>query len=143
MSKFVNFSQTSLLTLSYFLALGNTAHAVSLNFNTVVNNGDLIPDTNYHIQMASGVITDADGNAYAGISDETTLNFTVNDTAPPGCGTDVETFYGSSTNNEGHVAPSICNNEAATINPAGINAAASPGIPVLWVRSRRGRARGN
>ena len=46
MSKLVYCSQTSLLSLSCFLALGNTAHAVSLNFNTVVNNGDLVPDTN-------------------------------------------------------------------------------------------------
>ena len=42
---------------------------------------DLIPDTNYNIQLASGVITDFSGNPYAGINDSTTLNFTT--TADP------------------------------------------------------------
>jgi methionine-rich copper-binding protein CopC len=37
---------------------------------------DLVPNTTYNIQIASGVITDLAGNAYAGISDDTTLNFT-------------------------------------------------------------------
>ena len=39
----------------------------------------LIPNTSYNIQIASGVITDTEGNAYAGISDSTTLNFTTTD----------------------------------------------------------------
>ncbi len=43
---------------------------------------DLIPNASYHIQMPSGVITDADGNAYAGISDETTLNYTTVTASP-------------------------------------------------------------
>ncbi len=37
---------------------------------------DLLIDNNYFIQMESGVIVDTAGNAYAGISDDTTLNFT-------------------------------------------------------------------
>ncbi|HYD95417.1 MAG TPA: Ig-like domain-containing protein [Noviherbaspirillum sp.] len=36
----------------------------------------LLASTGYNIQMASGVITDVAGNAYAGISNATTLNFT-------------------------------------------------------------------
>jgi methionine-rich copper-binding protein CopC len=36
---------------------------------------DLIPDTNYYIQIAAGVILDANGHAYAGISDTETLDF--------------------------------------------------------------------
>ncbi len=37
---------------------------------------DLILNTNYHIQIASGVIQDVNGHAYEGIDDSTTLNFT-------------------------------------------------------------------
>ena len=36
---------------------------------------DLNPDTDYHILIDSGAITDMEGNPYAGINDETTLNF--------------------------------------------------------------------
>jgi Ca2+-binding RTX toxin-like protein len=50
--------------------------------NTVIINPteDLLTDSNYFIQLDEGVITDLAGNAYAGINDETTLNFV---TAPP------------------------------------------------------------
>ena len=37
---------------------------------------DLLPNTNYNIQIASGVITDLAGNPYVGINDSNTLNFT-------------------------------------------------------------------
>lgn len=37
---------------------------------------DLIPNTTYNIQIASGVITDLAGNPYLGINDSRTLNFT-------------------------------------------------------------------
>ncbi|MCB1985391.1 MAG: Ig-like domain-containing protein [Burkholderiales bacterium] len=43
---------------------------------------DLIPDTTYNIQMASGVLTDLAGHAYAGIGDPDTLNFTTIPTNP-------------------------------------------------------------
>ena len=42
---------------------------------------DLIPDTEYNIQMDSGVVIDTDGNPYAGIHDPTTLNFVATDSA--------------------------------------------------------------
>jgi len=48
--------------------LGNT-----ITINPTAN---LIPNTTYSIQMGSAVITDTAGNAYAGISDTTMLNFT-------------------------------------------------------------------
>lgn len=45
---------------------------------------DLIPDTTYNIQMMRGVIVDLNGNAFAGINDETPLHFTtVADTFSP------------------------------------------------------------
>lgn len=43
---------------------------------------DLIANTNYHIQIASGAITDTTGNAYAGISDPDTLSFAVTPADP-------------------------------------------------------------
>jgi len=36
----------------------------------------LIANTNYHVEFAEGVITDTKGNAFPGITDDTTLNFT-------------------------------------------------------------------
>ena len=53
--------------------------------NTVIINptSDLNPNATYHVQLASGVITDLVGNAYAGINDSTTLNFSTVDTLPP------------------------------------------------------------
>ncbi|MDP2224313.1 Ig-like domain-containing protein [Nitrosomonas sp.] len=46
------------------------------NTLTINPTADLIPNTTYSIQMGSDVITDTAGNAYAGISDTTTLNLT-------------------------------------------------------------------
>ena len=43
---------------------------------------DLIPNTDYHILIDSGAITDMEGNPYAGINDETTLNFFTTDVNP-------------------------------------------------------------
>ncbi|MBF6647392.1 Ig-like domain-containing protein, partial [Methylobacter sp. BlB1] len=36
---------------------------------------DLLTDSNYFVQLDAGVVTDLTGNAFAGVSDETTLNF--------------------------------------------------------------------
>ncbi|MGI9210942.1 MAG: Calx-beta domain-containing protein, partial [Methylococcaceae bacterium] len=43
---------------------------------TINPTADLLGGGNYYLQLASGVIRDAAGNAYAGISDTTTLNVT-------------------------------------------------------------------
>ncbi|WP_442497499.1 Ig-like domain-containing protein [Methylobacter sp. sgz302048] len=45
--------------------------------NTVTINPaeDLLTDSNYFVQLDAGVVTDLVGNAFAGVSDETTLNF--------------------------------------------------------------------
>ncbi|WAK02974.1 Ig-like domain-containing protein [Methylobacter sp. YRD-M1] len=45
--------------------------------NTVTINPteDLLADSNYFVQLDAGVVTDLVGNAFAGVSDETTLNF--------------------------------------------------------------------
>jgi hypothetical protein len=50
-------------------------------YNNVFINpaADLLPDTDYFIQMDSGVVTDLAGNPYAGIQDATTLNFSTTD----------------------------------------------------------------
>lgn len=43
---------------------------------TINPTADLIPNTTYNIQIASGVVTDLAGNPYLGINDSRTLNFT-------------------------------------------------------------------
>lgn len=43
---------------------------------TINPTDDASPSTSYYVQLAGGVITDTAGNAYAGIADTTTLNFT-------------------------------------------------------------------
>lgn len=68
---------------------GSDTRAIDINdFSQVTFNGskviinpteDLVSNTTYNIQMAEGVITDVAGNTYAGISDDTTLNFTTVD----------------------------------------------------------------
>jgi len=63
----IDVTDTSQVTFSDF------SRVVTINPTT-----DLVPNTTYNIQMASGVITDTAGNAYAGISGPATLNFTTN-----------------------------------------------------------------
>jgi Ca2+-binding RTX toxin-like protein/methionine-rich copper-binding protein CopC len=55
------------------------------NLNTTFASGTLWDEYKgaYNVQMASGVIKGLAGNAYAGISDPTTLNFTTADTQAP------------------------------------------------------------
>ncbi|OQW41227.1 MAG: hypothetical protein A4S08_02555 [Proteobacteria bacterium SG_bin4] len=55
----------------------NDSSQISFNgYGLSINpSADLIPNSHYHIKIDSGAITDLDGNAYVGISDDTTLNF--------------------------------------------------------------------
>jgi len=71
----IDVTDTSQITFNDF---GSVAFG-SVSINPIV---DLLPNTTYNIQMASGVITDTAGYAYAGISDSTTLNFTTIPTDP-------------------------------------------------------------
>ena len=50
---------------------------------TVNPTADLLAGSSYNVQMASGVIRDAVGNAFVGIPDPTTLNFAVQSASPP------------------------------------------------------------
>lgn len=58
------------------IAVGDTTQ-VSFSGSVVTINptADLLAGANYNVQLASGVITDTIGNAYAGIADNSTLNF--------------------------------------------------------------------
>ncbi|MBX9917040.1 MAG: Ig-like domain-containing protein [Nitrosomonas sp.] len=60
----------------------NDASQVTFNGSKVAINptADLVPNTTYHIEIDARAITDTAGNNYAGISDDTTLNFTTTDT---------------------------------------------------------------
>ncbi|MDV6347255.1 Ig-like domain-containing protein [Nitrosomonas sp. Is35] len=55
----------------------NDASQVTFNGSKITVNptADLVPNTNYSIRIDNGAITDLEGNAYAGISDDTTLDF--------------------------------------------------------------------
>ncbi len=56
--------------------------AISGNVLTLDSARDLIPTHNYYLQIASTALVDAAGNVYAGISNATTLNFQVSNSAP-------------------------------------------------------------
>ncbi|MDQ7089939.1 MAG: Ig-like domain-containing protein [Methylococcales bacterium] len=58
---------------------------ITISGKTVTINptADLNANTSYNVQLASGVINDSAGNAYAGISNATTLNFSTSDTISP------------------------------------------------------------
>ncbi|MFB2120915.1 DUF4347 domain-containing protein [Parapedobacter sp. 2B3] len=57
--------------------------SITDNQLTINPAADLNELNSYYIQVASGAVTDLAGNAYAGISDLTTWNFTVADVTPP------------------------------------------------------------
>uniref|UniRef100_UPI0027B89D7E Ig-like domain-containing protein n=1 Tax=Azonexus sp. TaxID=1872668 RepID=UPI0027B89D7E len=59
------------------IAIGDTSQ-ITVSGSTVTINptNDLAAGVTYYVELASGVLTDLAGNAYAGISDKTTLNFT-------------------------------------------------------------------
>jgi uncharacterized delta-60 repeat protein len=56
----------------------NDSNQVTIASNMVTINptNNLHTSSNYHVEVTSGAITDFSGNAYAGISDATTLDFT-------------------------------------------------------------------
>ena len=62
------------------IAVGDAQVVISGNTVTINPATDLNLNTTYYVQMASGVIADLAGNAYAGIADTTTLNFSTADT---------------------------------------------------------------
>ena len=59
------------------IAINDTNQVTFDGYGTVTINPttDLIINTSYSIQIASGVIMDTDGNPYEGINDQTTLKF--------------------------------------------------------------------
>jgi hypothetical protein len=61
----------------------NSQVNITGNVVTINPTADLNINAAYNVQLASGVITDTAGNAYAGISDSITLNFSTPDTIPP------------------------------------------------------------
>ena len=57
------------------IPIGDGQVTIATNTVTINPTSDLSYSTGYNIQIASGVIDDTAGNAYAGITDATTLNF--------------------------------------------------------------------
>ncbi|WP_404463172.1 cadherin domain-containing protein [Vreelandella aquamarina] len=70
---------------NFVISNGTDTRTISVNDNSQVSisgsmvtinpAADLSAGSSYHVQMGSGVLIDQAGNAYAGISDSTTLNF--------------------------------------------------------------------
>jgi uncharacterized delta-60 repeat protein len=108
----------------------NSQVSISGNTLTINPTADLTAGSTYSIQMASGVIRDTAGNAYVGINDATTLNFTTIDAiapvfssgstatiaenTPPGT-----TIYDATANNDTGVSYGLSGADANqfTINP--------------------------
>ncbi|MBF0158938.1 MAG: Ig-like domain-containing protein, partial [Magnetococcales bacterium] len=65
---------------------------LSISGNTVTINptADLIGNSSYFVLIPAGALKDTAGNSYAGISDVTTLNFTVLDNTPPAIPTNLD-----------------------------------------------------
>ncbi|MEO3386809.1 DUF4214 domain-containing protein [Mesorhizobium sp. CAU 1741] len=59
------------------IAVGESQVTIDGKTVTINPTDNLKPDANYYIEIASGVLEDANGNAFAGISSATDLNFTV------------------------------------------------------------------
>ena len=59
------------------VAIGDAQVSIAANEVTINLDSNFDYSTGYSIQLASGVIVDTAGNAYAGITDATTLNFTI------------------------------------------------------------------
>jgi Ca2+-binding RTX toxin-like protein len=57
------------------IAVGDAQITVSGSTVTINPTADLLANSTYYVQLASGVIKDLAGNNYAGISNTTTLNF--------------------------------------------------------------------
>lgn len=64
------------------IAVSDISKVTVINGTALVQLGDLREDTHYSVLMAKGVFTDLDGNAHAGLTSSTDLNFTTS-AAPP------------------------------------------------------------
>jgi methionine-rich copper-binding protein CopC len=65
------------------IAIGDAQVSISGATVTINPTADLNSSTSYYVQVASTAIEDTSGNAYAGISNTTTLNFTTADVIAP------------------------------------------------------------
>lgn len=97
------------------LAANNAAVSVASTTATVELPSNLAPTKSYYVQIGAAAFTDAGGNPYAGISDKTTLNFTVANSAP------VAVNDTTSTNEDTDVAISVLSND--TDSDSGLNLA--------------------
>ncbi|MDP2241249.1 MAG: Ig-like domain-containing protein [Burkholderiales bacterium] len=104
------------------IAVGDAQVVISGNTVTINPTLDLNANTTYYVQIASGVITDVAGNAYAGIADTTTLNFDTTDTfaaAPSAPDLDAASDFGFSNTDD------ITNVTTPTLTGTGAEAGAT------------------
>ncbi|MBA54801.1 MAG: hypothetical protein CMK89_10140 [Pseudomonadales bacterium] len=90
---------------------------------SVTPSTSLSPTNSYYLQVDSSAIEDAAGNTFAGISDTTTLNFTVANNAPVGVADS------ASTNEDNAVAVDVLANDSdvdSSINSASVTVTNAP-----------------
>ncbi len=108
---------------SVFEAFNVTAASFSGGNVTVTPSSSLQPTQSYYVQVDGSAIEDAAGNTFVGISDTSTLNFTVANNAPVG------TADSSSTNEDNAVAVDVLANDNdvdSSINPASVTVTNAP-----------------
>ncbi len=103
------------------IAIGSASiSGATVTFNPAAN---LIPTHNYYVLVDAGLVEDALGNGFAGISSHTALNFTVGNNAPSAAA-DSDT-----TNEDNAVAISVLGNDSdvdSSLNPASVTVASQP-----------------
>lgn len=81
------------------------------------------PTRSYYVQAAAGVVVDGAGNGFAGISDKTTLNFTVANNVP------TASADSASTDEDNAVAIDVLANDSdsdGSLNPASVTIVTAP-----------------
>lgn len=79
------------------IPVNNSQITISGKTVTIKQTTDLLPNTNYSVKFASGVIADKVGNLFSGVNDDTTLNFKTVDSS------DVSLLYSGTSFTEASV----------------------------------------
>jgi hypothetical protein len=104
-------------------AISVASASVSGSDVTVNPSVNFTPTHTYYVQVDAGALVDSAGNSFAGISDKTTLNFTVVNNAPSG------TADSDTTNEDNAVAIDVLANDSdsdSSLNPASVTVTNQP-----------------
>ncbi|WP_221793391.1 tandem-95 repeat protein [Oceanobacter mangrovi] len=110
-------------TLVESLAVGSAQVSLAGMVLTVTPSADFTPTHSYYLLADAGVVTDSLGNAWAGISDSSGLNFTVANNAPVG------TADSATTDEDNAVAIDVLANDSdsdSALNAASVTVTNAP-----------------